>query len=89
VAPVVNQPITNDGYRVYTWDEENRLIAIESAPEAVATGIERRRNENLYDAQWRRILRTDLSAWDGSAYASTNTTRFVWGGWLLLAQLGE
>lgn len=83
----LNGNLTNDGYRVYTWDEENRLVAIETAPESVATGIESHRSEYIYDAQWRRIFKIDYTAWDGSAFAETNATRFVWDGWLLLAEL--
>jgi RHS repeat-associated protein len=85
----LNGNLTNDGYRVYSWDEENRLIAIETAPASVATGIERRRSEYLHDAQWRRILKTDLSNWSdlSDSYATTNTTRFIWDGWNLLEEI--
>lgn len=63
---------------------ENRLIAIETKANL---GLPQLRSEYLYDAQSRRIQKTDYSAWNGSAYATTNSTRFVWDGWLLLAEL--
>ncbi len=80
-----NGNLTNDLQRAYTWDEENRLAAIES----VAPLYERKRSEYLYDAQSRRIQKTDLSGWNGSAYATTNTTRFVWDGWLLFSEISN
>ena len=83
----LNGNLLNDGYRAYFWDGENRLVAIETTPAAIAIGLEPHRSEYLYDAQWRRIQRTDLTGWNGSAYTITNTTRFVWNGWNLLAEV--
>jgi len=64
----LNGNLLNDGYRAYTWDGENRLVSIETTPAAIVTGLKPRRSEYLYDAQWRRIQRTDLSGWNGSAF---------------------
>ncbi len=77
-----NGNLTSDGQRLYTWDEENRLKSVESVSSVV-----KRRSEFLYDGQSRRAQRTDYTAWNGSDYDVTNTTRFIWDGWNLLAEL--
>jgi RHS repeat-associated protein len=41
----------------------------------------------MYDAQSRRIQKIDKSGWNGSAYGTTNVIKYVWDGWLLLAEL--
>ncbi len=78
-----NGNLLADGQRVYTWDEENRLVAIETVGPSLA---DTRRSEFLYDGMGRRIVRTDYSSWNGVSYDQTNTTRFIWDGWLLLAE---
>jgi YD repeat-containing protein len=67
-----NGNLLNDGYRAYTWDGENRLTAIEMAAEAVSDGLPAQRSEFVYDGQGRRLFRTDLLDWNGTAYAVTN-----------------
>jgi RHS repeat-associated protein len=81
-----NGNLTNDGQRAYYWDDENRLVAIETHGDAGIPACEKKRSEYLYDAQWRRVRKADLSGWNGSAYATTNVTGYVWSGWLLLAE---
>jgi len=75
--------LTNDGERAYFWDDENRLIAVETL-----VG-ERGRSEYTYDAQWRRIRKVELSGWTNGAYTVTNTTRFIYDGWSLLAEYSD
>jgi RHS repeat-associated protein len=82
----LNGNLTNDGQRAYHWDEENRLVAVETQGDAGIPACEKKRSEYLYDAQSRRIQKRDLSNWTGSAYATTNVTGYVWDGWLLLAE---
>jgi RHS repeat-associated protein len=82
----LNGNLTNDGQRAYYWDEENRLVAVETQGDAGIPACEKKRSEYLYDAQGRRARKTDLSGWTGSAYAATNVTGYVWDGWLLLAE---
>ena len=77
-----NGNLTNDGQRAYFWDEENRLISVSSVSSVVKL-----RSEYSYDAQGRRIRKVDYSDWTGTAFATTNTTRFVWDGWLLISEL--
>ena len=77
----LNGNLTTDSQKAYFWDEENRLVAIESLVGP------HRRSEYSFDGMGRRIQTKDLTGWTGSAYATTNTTRYVWDGWLLLAEL--
>jgi len=79
----LNGNLTNDGWRAYTWDEENRLISVESVSSVVKL-----RSKYIYDGIGRRIERIDYSQWNGADCPSTNVTRFVWDGWLLLTELG-
>ena len=80
----LNGNMTGDGQRVFTWDEENRLVTIETSANALDS--DRRRSEYTYDAQGRRVGRKDMSVWSNGAYLTTNTTYFVWDGWLWLAE---
>jgi RHS repeat-associated protein len=80
----LNGNMTSDGQRNFIWDNENRLIAIETKANL---GLPQLRSEFLYDAQSRRIQKKDMSGWRGSAYATTNITIYIWDGWLLLAEL--
>ncbi len=79
----LNGNITNDEQRAFFWDEENRLVTIESL-----VG-EKRKSEYVYDAQWRRTQKKDLSGLSGSGYSTTNITRFVWDNWLLISDITD
>lgn len=81
----LNGNLTNDGQRAYTWDEENRLVAIETDPAYPAPT--RKRSVFSYDGMGRRVQRQDLSGWSGGAYQTTNVVRFVYDGWNVLAEL--
>jgi RHS repeat-associated protein len=81
-----NGNLTNDGQRVFDWNEENRLTSIETTAAVVSNGMPKLRSEFLYDATGRRIQKVDYSSWNGTAYATTNTTRFTWDGWNLLSE---
>jgi RHS repeat-associated protein len=76
--------LVQDGIWIYTWDAENRLIAMESG-----TGVPpvaRQRLEFAYDWQGRRvekIVSTNLSGTYHPAY----TNRFVYEGWNLVTVL--
>ena len=83
----LNGNLTSDGQRTYQWNAENRLTNIQTSAEAVAAGIEKRESSFTYDGLGRRAQKIDYSGWTGSAYSTTNITRFVWDGWLLLAEL--
>jgi RHS repeat-associated protein len=78
--------LVQDGLWSYTWDAENRLIAIESG-----TGVPpvaRQRVEFAYDWQGRRTQKV-VSTWNGSAYVPQYTNRFVYDGWNLAVTLAS
>jgi len=78
--------LTQDGLWVYTWDGENRLVAVESVWGVAEAG--RRRVDFGYDAQGRRVEQV-VSGWDGQGwgYVPQSTNRFVYNGWNLVAVL--
>jgi RHS repeat-associated protein len=81
-----NGNLTNDSQRLYSWDNENRLVAVETGG-TPSPASAKKRSTYLYDAQGRRIQKTNYSGWNGSTYTETNVTGYVWDGWLLLAEL--
>jgi hypothetical protein len=78
----LNGNMTSDGQRSSTWNEENKLVAIES----VAPLYERKRSEFAYDAQSRRIGKVDYSGWTNGAYSISNTVQFIYDGWNLIQE---
>lgn len=79
--------LTYDGRWNYTWDAENRLIRMETAAiaHAPAVGVPRQRIDCVYDGEGRRVSKT-LSTWNGSAYAFTSSSRYLYDGWNLIAE---
>jgi len=77
--------LTQDGRWDYTWDGENRLIQMESKSGFPAGS--KRKLEFEYDWQGRRIKKVSHSAWNGSSYGTVVTTKFIYDGWNLLAEL--
>ena len=73
--------LTNDSVFAYTWDAENRLILVE--PIAPTSGTQRVRC--AYDFMCRRFEKA-VDTWNGSTWANNSTNRFVWNGWLLIAE---
>ena len=73
--------LLSDGRWSYSWDAENRLIAMETAT-AVAP---KARLEFAYDAESRRI-RKQVFAWNNDAWEATTDTRFLYDGWNLVAE---
>jgi RHS repeat-associated protein len=76
--------MTNDGRWAMTWDGENRLIAMESLPNA-PTGSSNRLSF-VYDQRSRRVSKA-VQTFTGGAWAITLSNRFVYDGWNLLAEL--
>jgi RHS repeat-associated protein len=79
--------LTSDGRFTYTWDAENRLVAMETLP-AVPT-IAKRKLSFAYDAMSRRIRKT---TWHGTASGTwqlQQNIRFIHelGGWNILADI--
>ncbi|MEW5977246.1 MAG: RHS repeat-associated core domain-containing protein [Acidobacteriota bacterium] len=78
--------LTADGRWTYTWDAENRLMAMEAmATVPVAAKLEL---EFAYNYQSRRIQKLVYNWNDGSgAYQLQSSTKFVYDGWNLVAEL--
>lgn len=81
--------LTSDGRWTYTWDGENRLIALETVS-AVAAALPtlKQRLEFSYDAQGRRIGKV-LKLWNasGSAWTTSAIQRFLYDGWNLITEI--
>lgn len=68
--------LTQDGTFNYTWDAENRLIAV--APDLPANGD--KRVEFLYDYMSRRIQK-QVYHWASASWVLDSDQRFVYDGW--------
>jgi len=75
--------ITNDGRWSYTWDPENRLIAMTSLSSSPAGS--KLKLDMAYDFQGRRIQKL-VSTNNGSAYFPQSTNRFSYDGWNLVGE---
>jgi len=71
----LNGNLTNDGVRVYLWDEQNRLIQVRNLQTSEVLV------QNRYDGLSRRRERVQL---EGGAMV---TNRYVYDGWLVVAVL--
>ncbi len=84
--------LLTDARWLYTWDAENRLIALETNPALVApTGplTQRQKLTFTYDAQGRRLdKKVFTSAPTPIAYNLQSATRFSYDAWNLLAEVG-
>lgn len=78
--------LTADARWTYTWDGENRLIALETTSSAAAAGVTRQKLEFAYDGQSRRVAKK-VSTWNGGAWVLGSHTLFLYDGWNLLAEL--
>ena len=80
--------LTSDGRWTYTWDAENRLIAMESMP--TVPDATKRKLEFTYDYQGRRIQKK-VYIWDPSTmdYGLSTDTKYLYDGWNTLAELDE
>jgi RHS repeat-associated protein len=78
--------LTNDGRWAYSWDAENRLISMETDTSKVgAASVPRQKLLFGYDWQSRRISKV-VSNWTSSSWVCTNSLRFVYDGWNLIAE---
>ncbi len=78
--------LTDDARWHYSWNAENRLITMETAVSAAATGAPRQKIEFVYDALGRRVSKK-LSTSDGTNWSPVKATLFVYDGNRLLAEL--
>jgi RHS repeat-associated protein len=75
-----------DGVWNYQWDGENRLISMNMTNVSSIANSNRLQLQFAYDFMGRRVQKI-VSAWNGSAFVSQSTNRFVYDGWNLLAIL--
>ncbi len=76
--------LTQDGRWTYTWDGENRLVAMEALSAVPAAA--KLRLEFEYDWRGRRIGKT-VKAWSGTSYTNAYVLKFLYDGWNLVAEL--
>lgn len=78
--------LTADAKWLYAWDAENRLTAMETAPQMVAAGAPRQRLEFAYDGSGRRIAKKVFGG-SGADWVLSSHTLFVYDGWNLVAEV--
>ncbi|WOO42581.1 RHS repeat-associated core domain-containing protein [Rubellicoccus peritrichatus] len=80
--------LTQDGRWSYTWNAENRLIAMETIPAAYNAGAPREKLEFVYDYQGRRVKKT-LSSWDSGSmgFVVDREIVFIYDAWNLIAEI--
>ena len=76
--------MTNDGRWAMTWDAENRLIAMESLPNAPIGSSNRL--TFAYDQQSRRVSKA-VQVFTGGTWSIALSNRFVYDRWNLLTEL--
>jgi len=79
--------LLQDGLWTNSWNGENRLISMQSLP-AVPDSM-KKRLDFAYDYMGRRTTKKSLSGYSGGTYSTTNTTTFVWDGWLPIAEISN
>lgn len=82
--------LTQDGQWIYTWNGENRLIAIQTRQDVVPPIgpmplYERKRLEFTYDGQGRRIEKKVYS-WSGIDWTLITWIRFLYDGWNMVVE---
>ncbi len=77
--------LISDGRWSYTWDAENRLIAMQTLPAAIAAAAPNQRIAFAYDSQGRRIQKT-AALFSNGVYSPSSDLRFAYDGWNLLAE---
>lgn len=75
--------LTEDGLWRYTWDAENRLVAMESATEVPTP--QKRRLEFLYDHQGRRTRKT-VGIYTNTTWSTIQTNLFIYDGWNVISE---
>lgn len=77
-------PLSDDLWS-YTWDAENRLIAMETSTGAVTGGVTKEKLEFAYDYLHRRVEKKVYS-WTGSAWSLAKHYKFVYEGWNVIRE---
>ena len=71
--------LTQDGRFTYTWDGENRLIAVTTRADLPAS-VPRVRVEYTYDHQARRIV-SATAVWTNGSWQAVESRAFLYDGW--------
>jgi YD repeat-containing protein len=77
--------LTSDGRWDYTWDAENRLVAMQTAAAAVAVGAPNQRLEFTYDYMGRRVDKKVLSLVSGQ-WSLVSQRRVIHDAWNEIAE---
>ena len=80
--------LTGDGRWTYSYDSENRLVAMETKATAYNAGAPRRKLEFAYDYLGRRFSKKVYS-WNSTSdsFLLTSHLKFLYDGWNLIAEL--
>jgi RHS repeat-associated protein len=79
--------LTADGLWDYTWDAENRLVAMQTSVAAANAGLPNQRLEFKYDYLGRRIEKLVRGGWNGSSFTTvTLQRRYIYDGWNLIGE---
>lgn len=78
--------LLNDGRWAYTWDAENRLIQMETTPEAIAATHPYTKLKFVYDYQGRRIARTVYRGGSAATPTFLSSRRWLYDGWNIIAE---
>ncbi|MDA7916435.1 RHS repeat-associated core domain-containing protein [Verrucomicrobia bacterium] len=79
-----------DGRWTYTWNGENRLIALETTSGAVAAGAPKQKQENFYDPTGRRIRKVEY-VWDSgtSQWDESSDILFLYDQWNMVTEIDK
>lgn len=77
--------LTNDGYRAFTWDGENRLTKVETNPGAVPAGAKEYKITFDYDHLGRRIAKQVYGRIAG-AWVLARERKYIYDGWNCVAE---
>ena len=79
--------LTQDARWTYTWDAENRLVAMETRwTSAQVPGLPQLRLEFAYDGLSRRVKKVVKERAAGNTWQTLRTLRFAYEGWNLIAE---
>ena len=80
--------LTQDARWTYTWNGENRLVAMETHAAAYLAGAPRQKLEFGYDSQGRRFSKT-VSDWDepSGLWSESSSSLYLHNQWNLIAEL--
>lgn len=77
--------LLEDGRWLYAWDGENRLVQMQTHPEAIAAGVPGRKLTFSYDYMGRRVRKV-VHAWHLDVWQPLHERHFIYDGWNLIAE---